>query len=259
MAATDAEAAAAAAEPPPYINAEAPPPRRHEEYYFEDGNLVILVSGVLFRLWDGVFRRHSTAFPLPPSKDKDKAGVGVDDAHPLVLADVDSADFERLLWVVHPSVIGQCRATSPADWTAVLALATRWAFPDLRALAIRELGTLPLAGAPDAASSSGASSSSGVARALDGTAGETKRELTPVEKIALAQQFDVPRAWAREAYLALCARNEPLELHEARRLGIETVVRVACAREKLDKWGRKKPDEVKKVVAEVFEIPAEGE
>lgn len=32
----------------------------------------------------------------------DKITDGVDDAHPLVLEGVESADFERLLWIVYP-------------------------------------------------------------------------------------------------------------------------------------------------------------
>ncbi|KAJ7605610.1 hypothetical protein DFH06DRAFT_1113028 [Mycena polygramma] len=213
-----------APEPPPYINvsaAERPASRRHEEYYFEDGNLVIQVSGILFRIWDGTMRRHSKAFPVAPVSLLDKVPDGADDEHPLVLEGVESADFERLLWIVFPPVLGQCKATTPRDWTAILDLATRWKFADIRELAIRELGTF---------------------------------ELDPVEKIELAHRYHLKRQWAYGAYVALCARPHALDIIEGRQLGIETTVNIAFAREKLEKWGRKKPDEVKKVVAEVFEV-----
>ncbi|KAF7326902.1 hypothetical protein MVEN_02584100 [Mycena venus] len=193
-----------APEPPPYINDSTSEPlatRRHDEYYFEDGNLVIQVSGILFRVWDGALRRHSKAFPIAPVSLLDKVPDGSDDEHPLVLEDVESADFERLLWIIYPPVIGQCKATTTRDWTAILDLATRWKFTDIRELAIR-----------------GA------------------------------------RRWAYGAYVALCSRPHALDVIEGRQLGIETTVNIAFAREKLDKWGRKKPDEVKKVVTEVFEI-----
>ncbi|KAJ7145915.1 hypothetical protein C8R44DRAFT_972864 [Mycena epipterygia] len=247
-------AIAEVAESPPYItvpgpgldpdpildaNPEAAPPapRRHPEYYFTDGNLVIQVSDTLFRLWDGALRRHSTAFPVPvasPQMDnKGGAGVengnvapGTDDAHPLVLEGIESVDFERLLWVIYPPVIGQCLATTPGDWTAILSLATRYAFPAIRTLALRELGALSM----------------------------EDKDMDPVSKIALLAKYDVPRQWAYGAFVALCARPGALELEEGRRLGVEMTVLVAGAREKLDKWGRKKPEEVKKVVAEVFEI-----
>ncbi|KAJ7080625.1 hypothetical protein B0H15DRAFT_787063 [Mycena belliarum] len=197
------------AEPPPYLTAGALAPRRHEDYYFDDGTLVVLVSGTLFRLWDGAFRRHAPAFPRA-----DKL-TGSDDAHPLVLAGVECADFERLLWVVYPPVIGQCKAKTSADWTAVLDLATRWGCADVRALAIRELGALRCETAEMAAADKKT---------------EKEPKMPAVEKIALAQRFDIPRAWARGAYEALCARNDSLELAEATMLGLETVVKVAFAR-----------------------------
>ncbi|KAJ7601875.1 hypothetical protein B0H17DRAFT_853235, partial [Mycena rosella] len=113
-------------------------PRRHPEYYFDDGNLVVLVGTVLFRLWDSTFRRHATAFPL------DKAP---DDAHPLVLPGVAAADFERLLWVIYPpwarlfssSDASKCESADPAKCQAAnahalgapqkIALAQRYAVP----------------------------------------------------------------------------------------------------------------------------------
>ncbi|KAK7029792.1 hypothetical protein R3P38DRAFT_2931273 [Favolaschia claudopus] len=213
-----------APEPPPYLPDSTVEPlatRKHDEYYFEDGNIVIQVSGTLFRLWDGTLRRHSKAFPVPPVSLLDKVQDGTDDEHPLVLEGVDSSDFERLLWIIYPPILGQCKATTPRDWTAILDLATRWKFLDIRELAIRELGAF---------------------------------EMDPVEKIELQHRYQIKRQWAYSSYIALCSRNHALDVIEGRQLGIETTVNVAFAREKLDKWGRKKPDEVKKVVAEVFEI-----
>ncbi|KAF7373438.1 hypothetical protein MSAN_00553400 [Mycena sanguinolenta] len=209
--------------PPPYINDSTIEPlatRRHDEYYFADGNLVIQVSGILFRVWDGALRRHSKAFPVGVSL-LDKVPDGTDDEHPLVLEGVEPLDFERLLWIIYPPVLGQCKATTVRDWTAVLDLATRWKFPDIRELAIRELGAF---------------------------------EMDPIEKIELQHRYGIKRQWAYNAYVALCSRPHALDVIEGRQLGIETTVNVAFVREKLDRWGRKKPDEVKKVVTEVFDI-----
>ncbi|KAJ7827118.1 hypothetical protein B0H14DRAFT_3721576 [Mycena olivaceomarginata] len=94
-------------------------------------------------------------------------------------------------------------------------------FADIRDLAIRELGAF---------------------------------EMDPVEKIELQHRYHIKRQWAYSAYIALCSCPHALDIIEGRQLGIETTVSVAFAREKLDKWGRKKQDEVKKVVAEIFEI-----
>jgi hypothetical protein len=200
-------------------------------------------SGILFRVWDGALRRHSKAFPVAPISLLDKVPDGADDEHPLVLEGVESADFERLLWIIYPPcaplppispssayqyqcsplrrVLGQCKATTPRDWIPILDLATRWKFLDIRELAIRELGAF---------------------------------EMDAVEKIELQHRYHIRRQWAYGAYVALCSRPHALDVIEGRQLGIETTVNVAFAREKLDKWGRKKPEEVKKVVLEVFEI-----
>ncbi|KAJ7691111.1 hypothetical protein B0H17DRAFT_1133891 [Mycena rosella] len=62
-------------------------PHHHTEYYLDDGNLIVLVGAVLFRLWDGTFCQHTTVFPL------DKAP---DDTHLLVLLGVTAA-VKRLL------------------------------------------------------------------------------------------------------------------------------------------------------------------
>jgi hypothetical protein len=176
------------------------------------------VSGILFRVWDGAIRRHSKAFPIAPVSLLDsKVADGADDAHPLVLDGVESADFERLLWIVYPPyapslrsshpcsplirvwrrVLGQCKASTTRDWIAILDLATRWKFSDIRALAIRELGAF---------------------------------DMDPVEKIELLHKYNIKREWAYGAYLALCARPHALDVIEGRQLGIETTVNVAFAR-----------------------------
>ncbi|KAJ7058092.1 hypothetical protein C8F01DRAFT_1149519 [Mycena amicta] len=193
--------------------------RKHDKYYYEDGNLVVQAGDTLFRVWDGIIRRHARGFPVPnPEKP-------TSDDNPLVLEAVSSTDFERLLWILYPPVLGQCLASTSADWTAILALSTKFSLSDVRDLAIRELGKL---------------------------------SLDPVEKIALQQTYTIDKKWAADAFVALCTRGPPLEVEEGKKLGIEMTVQVAGAREKLDKWGRKKPEEVKKVVTEVWGVAVES-
>ncbi|KAF7320977.1 hypothetical protein HMN09_00184500 [Mycena chlorophos] len=195
-------------EPPAYqsmASAPSTPAKKHDKYYYDDGNLVIRTSdAILFRLWDE-----------KPSSDE----------NPLVLEDVSSADFERLLWVLFPPILGQCQANSFPDWSAILSLATKFGVSDVRDLAIKELGKLPL---------------------------------EPVDKISLQQTYTIDKKWAADAFVALCTRAPALEVDEGKKLGIEMTVQVAAAREKLDKWGRKKPEEVKKVVTEVWGVAVES-
>lgn len=55
---------------------------------------------------------------------------------------------------------------------------------------------------------------------------------TPVEKIYLAKKYDVPN-WLQASYESLCKRPAPIELWEAERMGWDTSVLLAKAREKL--------------------------
>ncbi|KAI0753397.1 hypothetical protein C8Q80DRAFT_1305697 [Daedaleopsis nitida] len=184
-----------------------PFPVPHTDYYFDDGNLVILVENTLFRLFRSTFTRHSAVFrdlfslPGPVGIPVD----GLDDDHPLHFSGISAVEFERLLWILYPFNYGSWRAHTLDEWTSILSLATRWDFNDVRALAIRSI------------------------QALDG--------LSPVDKIALAHEYDVTGRWVLAAYTTLCERPEPLSIAEATRLGLETATRVAQVREQLRAGG----------------------
>ncbi|KAI4517259.1 hypothetical protein GGG16DRAFT_52697 [Schizophyllum commune] len=170
--------------------------RRHTSYYFEDGNLTILASGVLFRVWSGLFR-------APYSKAFAKMYPGflaADDKTPLRLDRVSAKDFERFLWVLQPLTIGEFHARTVDDWIAVLELSTMWGFTDIREVAIKKLGSLTM---------------------------------DPVHKIVTQMRYDIERAWSLDAFDALCRRPKPLDIEEGERLGVEVLAKVASTREKL--------------------------
>ena len=101
---------------------------------------------------------------------------------------------------------GAHRACTAAEWTSILSLSTRWDFTDIRTLAIREIQSL---------------------------------DISPIDKIVLAQEFDISGRWLLAAYTALCERAEPLSISEGTRLGLETAMRVAQLREQLRSSSRK--------------------
>lgn len=83
-------------------------------------------------------------------------------------------------------------------------------------------------------------------------------DLDPVDQVALAIKLDTPDRLP-SAYTALCQRDEALQLVEARKLGIETTVLVARARELLMKSSlsaagatRLDVSQIERVVDEVF-------
>jgi hypothetical protein len=83
-------------------------------------------------------------------------------------------------------------------WVEILALAQRWGFKEVEQLCIRELQKLPIA---------------------------------PIEKIHIYQAFAIDRSLLAKSFAKLTVRNEPLDLTEGNKLGIETVLQIAQARE----------------------------
>lgn len=60
-----------------------------------------------------------------------------------------------------------------------------------------------------------------------------KLSIPPVDKAILAAEYNVGRGWLMQAYAALGAREKPLTVSEARRIGMETVTLLAEVRERI--------------------------
>jgi hypothetical protein len=84
------------------------------------------------------------------------------------------------------------------DWTVILRLAHRWSFHEVKDLAVRELQKLD---SPD------------------------------IDRIVAYHDCEVDRNLLIPRYAALCHREQPLELEEGQRLGLETTLMIARARE----------------------------
>jgi hypothetical protein len=83
-------------------------------------------------------------------------------------------------------------------------------------------------------------------------------KLGSVQKLGIMRKYNIDPQWGYAAVIDLCSRTHPLTIDEGRQLGIDISINVARVREKLEKWGRMKVVEVKKVVLEVFELPDAG-
>ena len=97
----------------------------------------------------------------------------------------------------HQSEFSIYKATE-AKWVDILALAQRWTFKEIEQLCIRELEKLPIA---------------------------------PIDKIQTYQAFHIDRTLLAESFAKLTIRPEPINLEEGRKLGIETSLQIAQARE----------------------------
>jgi hypothetical protein len=91
------------------------------------------------------------------------------------------------------------------DWVILLTIASQFDFSKLRERAIRE---------------------------IDSYEPRSELRLLPVQKIVLAQKYDIPK-WLRSCYEALCARTRGLDNEEADLLGIQTTNCIWKARELL--------------------------
>ena len=89
--------------------------------------------------------------------------------------------------------------------------------------------------------------------------GDFEPSIDPVRQVILARQYDVPQ-WLPVAYTALCNQDEPINVAEGDRLGMETTTMLSRIREKLrddfikQHYGNKYhlTSEVERTVNEVF-------
>lgn len=88
---------------------------------------------------------------------------------------------------------------SLSEWTALLSISTHFEMANIRNRAISEIDKF-------------------------------RSTIEPVEQVMLAVTHNVP-AWLPDAYTALCLREAPITLREMKRIGDETMVLVAEARE----------------------------
>ncbi|EIM80557.1 uncharacterized protein STEHIDRAFT_104838 [Stereum hirsutum FP-91666 SS1] len=172
---------------------------RHDQYYIQGGDVIFRVENYLFRVHRYFFVRESPYFrdklPHPPPPGEHVQGAN--DHNPFVLEDALSEDFARFLWVFYNpkySIYG----ANVVEWTSILKLAHQWSFPEIKALAVRELERLTI----DA-----------------------------VSKIVIYHSYAIDRSLLIQSYMTLCTREDPISLDEGKALGLETSLMLARARE----------------------------
>ncbi|KAJ7270856.1 hypothetical protein C8J57DRAFT_293239 [Mycena rebaudengoi] len=165
--------------------------KHHKNYFLTGGDLHFIVEGFEFCVHRYFFVRESPRFQkLLAVTSPGQAQQGNSHLTAIKLHDVLANDFEKFLWVFYNPTYSLYDATL-ADWSCILHLAHDWEFGEIVKLAVREL---------------------------------EKNAMSVVERIVLYQAHHVPEDILVPHYAALCARDVPLDLDEAERLGMTTVV-----------------------------------
>jgi len=172
---------------------------RHPEYFFHEADVTFRAEDVVFRVHKRFFLRESaffrSLFTAPPIPCNDPPGSS--ETNPIVLKDTSSDAFALLLWVFYNPKYS-IYATTVDKWTQILTLAQKWAFREVEQLCIRELENL---------------------------------SIPPVEKIWIYQEFKLDRSLLLSSFAKLVVRPDPLSLEEGQKLGLETTLKIAQARE----------------------------
>ena len=114
------------------------PITRHHQYYLPGGDLFILIDNTLFRVHKYFFERESKTFFTQPYMDPN-ADVPLGDYgfHPIIIHDVEIAEFEQFLWVFYNPRLSIYENTTE-NWLHITRLATLWGFEEVLVLALRE-------------------------------------------------------------------------------------------------------------------------
>jgi hypothetical protein len=119
------------------------------------------------------------------------------------------------------------------DWSTILELASKWKFPEVKDLAIRELEKFPM---------------------------------SDVDRIVLYHKHNIDKSYLVPRYAALCSREQTLTCDEGLSLGMETALNIArvreCARSQFKEAGGRSPlpsefktDDMRTLIQELFGIP----
>ena len=110
---------------------------RHHQYYIPGGDLYIQVQNVLFRMHSYFLIRESDEFRKLLLENSQQSYNGLSPSYPLFLPDTDPETLANILWVFYNPKL------SIDKWNSILKFATRWGFPEIKDLALRELCKIP--------------------------------------------------------------------------------------------------------------------
>jgi len=205
----------------------APASSRHDEFYLTDEMTVFQVENRLFRvhrhflaenspIFNALFSLPQPRVPNESEAEDDAAPVeGASDENPICLYGVTELEFETLLRFFYKGMHDGF-SLPRSRWIVLLSIANHFEFMNVRERAIREIYDPP------------------------GKRDKEKSSSTPVPDphppdrltlILTAEKYDVPLQQALPSFVELVMRKEPLTEVEIARLPVQTLHRLARARE----------------------------
>ncbi|KAH8829562.1 hypothetical protein DL96DRAFT_1462199, partial [Flagelloscypha sp. PMI_526] len=205
--------------------------RRHHTYYLNGGDLFLLVGQDLFRIHRYFFERDSDywakRFQTGTTASPGSEPIGTADNNAIVVQDVQSDELATFLWVFYNPKYSLYHL-SVQEWSTILIVASRWSFREAKAFAVRELEKLSM---PD------------------------------IDRVVLYHDHGVDRNLLLRSYSALADRQEPITLEEGMRLGLETSLMLAKAREiarsgelKVSSPSGLKEEEMQDIIIDLFGV-----
>ncbi|KAI0327139.1 hypothetical protein GY45DRAFT_1284362 [Cubamyces sp. BRFM 1775] len=178
---------------------EASKAQRHRDYFFNDGNVVLQVESVLYKLHRSLLEKHSPVFrelfTIPQSPGSTE---GCSEDNPIILAGVRATDFTRFLWLLYPPILGDCKITTVDEWLSVVDQADRWEMDSLREFAVNQLRQL---------------------------------YIEPIRKILIWSRYSLPAHELVASYMDVISRPLVLSIGEAQELGHSLIVKISKARD----------------------------
>lgn len=133
--------------------------------------------------------------PTPPGREPE----GSSPSSAFELSNITADDFAHFLWIFYNPRHTVYDASTPV-WITILHFACNWSFPEVKAVAVREL---------------------------------EQKTFNLIDRIILYQECKVDSSLLVPLYAKLCSRDDPLTTEESIRLGIKTAVSIFQIRERL--------------------------
>ncbi|KAL5633897.1 hypothetical protein ACGC1H_005925 [Rhizoctonia solani] len=173
---------------------------RHPEFYF-DGTLVFIqIQGTLFNVHKSQLLKSeafSNWFKSQEASRLEERSEGLSPDNPIFMQNIEMSDFEALLEALYTPQFSDSRPSLEGSFiTSAFRMANLWRFSELRAF------LLDLA----------------------------DRLLGDVDRIAFAKEFGL-KEWLLTPHVNLCQRDQQLNLEEAKKIGIDSLLIINNLRE----------------------------